>query len=170
MTILIGNPKPQSRTRQIAEKLVSELLPDGSYDLTIIDLADVSSHIFEWPSETIAGLNAQAAATDLLVVASPTYKATYTGLLKGFFDRYGSDGLRGVTAIPVMTGGDLTHSMGADQHLRPLLVELGASVPTKSLYFVTSDFDDMPAIVESWVADARERLGRTLTVVTQATS
>jgi len=31
-------------------------------------------------------------------------KASYTGMLKAFFDRYGNNGLAGVTAVPVMTG------------------------------------------------------------------
>ena len=41
----------------------------------------------------------------MIVAASPTYKATYTGMLKAFFDRYGSNGLAGLVAVPLMTGG-----------------------------------------------------------------
>jgi FMN reductase len=153
VSILVGNPKPQSRTLRIAEALVEKLLAPGTYDLTVIDLAEHSSHIFEWPSEEMASLNQAVADSNLVVVASPTYKATYTGLLKGFLDRYSAGGLRGVVAIPVMTGADLTHSMGPEVNLRPLLVELGASVPTKSLYFVMSQMDQMESIVTDWVAE-----------------
>ena len=153
ITILVGNPKPQSRTLKLAETLVDELLVAGTYDLRIIDLAEHSSHIFEWPSPLMAELNQAVADSDLLVVASPTYKATYTGLLKGFLDRYAANGLRGVTAIPVMTGADLSHSMGVDVNLRPLLVELGASVPTKGLYFVTGQMEKLDEIVAAWAAE-----------------
>ena len=153
VTIVVGNPKPNSRTLKIAETVVDKLLPSGGHDLTVIDLAEYSSHIFEWPSETMTALSDRVAASDLIVVASPTYKATYTGLLKGFLDRYAANGLRGVVAIPVMTGADATHSMGPDVNLRPLLVELGASTPTRSLYFITSQMDQMDQIVGEWVDD-----------------
>lgn len=153
VTILVGNPKPQSRTLKIAETLVDKLLEPGTYATQVIDLAEHSSHIFEWPSPEMAELNQTVADSDLVVVASPTYKATYTGLLKGFLDRYPANGLRGVTAIPLMTGADLGHSMAPDVNLRPLLVELGASVPSKGLFFVTGQMDRMEEIVSEWAAE-----------------
>jgi FMN reductase len=158
VSILVGNPKPRSRTLQIAEAVVAALFDPKEIDVTVIDLADVSSHIFEWPSDVMNQLTETVASSDILVAASPTYKATYTGLLKGFLDRYPNDGLRRVTAIPVMTGADLTHAIGGEVHLRPLLVELGAIVPTKALYFVTGQMDQMDDIVAAWVSGASDRL------------
>jgi FMN reductase len=155
VTILVGNPKPQSRTLRVAEALLENLLAEGTHAVRTIDLAEFAGHIFEWPSEPMAELNQRVSESDLVVVASPTYKATYTGLLKGFLDRYPAKGLRGVTAIPVMTGADATHSMGADVHLRPLLVELGASVPTQSLYFVTGQMEKLADVAAAWAADNR---------------
>ncbi|QEE62063.1 NAD(P)H-dependent oxidoreductase [Salinibacterium sp. dk2585] len=152
VTILCGNPKKGSRTLRIAEALVSHLVAPGEADVTTVDLAEYSQHIFEWPSDVMAQINQAAADSDLLVVASPTYKASYTGLLKGFLDRYPAEGLAGVVAIPVMTGADLGHAMGPEVNLRPLLVELGASVPTKGFYFVMSEMDQLEARVQNWVA------------------
>jgi FMN reductase len=137
----------------VATTVVQNLLGDGSYELSVIDLADYSGHVFEWPSAEMATLSETVANSHLLVVATPTYKATYTGLLKAFLDRYSHNGLRGVTAIPVMTGADATHSMGVDVNLRPLLIELGASVPTKGLYFITSQMDRLDEIVSSWAQE-----------------
>lgn len=147
VTIVVGNPKAGSRTRQVAEVLVEKLLTPGRYDLQVIDLADHTAEIFDWPSEKMASLNARVADSDLVVVASPTYKATYTGLLKAFLDRYPANGLRGVVAIPVMTGADLGHSMGPNVNLAPLLTELGASVPLRGLYFVAGDMDRVDELV-----------------------
>jgi FMN reductase len=90
--------------------------------------------MFNWDSAELALLNQKVAESDIVIVASPTYKAAYTGLLKAFLDRCDHNGLAGVTAIPVMTGGSPAHSLAPDMTLRPLLVELGASVPTRSLY------------------------------------
>jgi FMN reductase len=153
VAVLVGNPKPNSRTLRVATTVVEMLLPEDSYELTVIDLAEHSAELFTWPSESMNALGQTVASSDLLVVASPTYKATYTGLLKSFLDRYPHNGLRGVTAIPVMTGADLTHSMGVDVNLRPLLVELGASTPTKGLYFLASQMDQLDTIVRAWAEE-----------------
>lgn len=160
VTILVGNPKPASRTLQVAQVAVQKLVGSVPLDLTVIDLAEHSVQLFDWPSEPMSELTATVAESDLLVIATPTYKASYTGLLKSFLDRYPANGLRGVTAIPVMTGADLTHSMGADVNLRPLLVELGASVPTRSLYFLASQMDQLETVVGEWAAETADRLSR----------
>lgn len=149
VAIVVGNPKPKSRTLQVARTLVEHLIPADT-PVQIIDLADHTEEIFAWPSDAISELTAQVAASDLVVFATPTYKATYTALLKAFLDRYPANGLDGVIAIPLATGGDLTHALGADTHLVPLLIELGAVVPGRSLYFVTSDME----VLDTVVADA----------------
>ncbi|OLT00321.1 NADPH-dependent FMN reductase [Pseudonocardia sp. CNS-004] len=159
-SIVVGNPKPQSRTRAVAESLVQKLVTPPC-DLEVIELADHTQEVFAWPSETMAALDARVAESDLVVLASPTYKATYTGLLKAFLDRYPANGLAGVTAIPVLTGADLTHSMGADVHLAPLLMELGATVPGRGLYFVMSCMDQLEKITEEAADRYAAVIGRT---------
>jgi FMN reductase len=152
VTIVVGNPKPLSRTRRVAELLVEKLLAPGG-EVEVIDLADHTDEIFAWPSERMAALNATVAGSDLVVFASPTYKATYTGLLKAFLDRYPANGLAGVTAIPVHTGADFAHAMGPTVTLAPLLAELGAIVPGRGFYLALSQMDHLDEVVE---AAARE--------------
>lgn len=146
-TIVVGNPRPRSRTRKVAEALTGRLVP-AQRDLEIIDLADHVHEVFDWPSDTMSALNARVAESDLAVFASPTYKATFTGLLKAFLDRCPAGGLAGVTAIPVLTGADQTHSMGADVHLAPLLTELGATVPGRGWYFMMSSMEHLDKLAE----------------------
>jgi FMN reductase len=164
VTVVVGNPKPQSRTLRVAETLVEKLLQPGSYELEVIDLALHTGEIFAWPSEEMAALNARVAESDLAVFASPTYKATYTGLLKAFLDRYPANGLAGVTAIPVHTGGDLTHSMGPTVNLAPLLVELGATIPGRGFYFVAGQMDQIDEIVSAAASEYASNLARLATV------
>lgn len=166
VAIVVGNPKPKSRTLQVARTLVEHLVP-ADMSVQIIDLADHAGEIFAWPSDAISELTAQVAAGDLVVFATPTYKATYTALLKAFLDRYPANGLDGVVAIPLATGGDLTHAMGADTHLVPLLVELGAVVPGRSLYFVTSDMDILDTVVADAAKGYRKALERAAYVQAQ---
>lgn len=160
VSVVVGNPKPQSRTLKVATSLVEHLFAAGSYDLEIIDLAEHESEIFAWPSEHMAALNASVAESDLVVFASPTYKATYTGLLKAFLDRYPANGLAGVVAIPVLTGADQTHSMGPTHNLAPLLAELGAIVPGRGFYFVASQMDKLDELTEAAAVEYRANIGR----------
>jgi FMN reductase len=148
--VLVGNPKAGSRTLAAAESLAGRLAAAGD-DVQVVDLALHASEVFAWPSENMDTLMKQVATTDVLIVASPTYKASYTGLLKSFLDRYGAFGLRGVRAVPVMTGADRGHAMAPDVNLRPLLTELAASVPTQSLYIETPKMGALDEIIDGWV-------------------
>jgi FMN reductase len=149
ISIVVGNPKPKSRTLKVAETLAEKLFGPASRNAEIIDLADYRDEILSWPSEKMDALNARVAASDVAIFASPTYKATYTGLLKVFLDRYPANGLAGVTAIPLLTGADQTHAMGPTVNLSPLLVELGAIVPGRGLYFVIGQMDRLDELVQA---------------------
>jgi FMN reductase len=153
LTVVVGNPKPDSRTFLIATEL-GERLADlyGAQAITSIDLALHADELFVWPSPKMAELNDVVAASDIVVVASPTYKATYTGMLKAFLDRYPNNGLSGVTAIPLMTAGSPMHAMAPEIGLRPLLVELGASVPTQSFFMLMSQMDELADVLDRWVS------------------
>jgi FMN reductase len=163
--VIVGNPKPASRTRVLAEEVAGQVAARAGWtgpDLDVIDLADHTGGLFDWSSPEIAGLVERVLAADLLVVASPTYKATYTGLLKVFLERFGRDQLAGTPAVAVMTGGRDTHALAVEHALRPLLVEIGASVPTRGLYVVESDLEDPAVPVKAWLDEAGDVLARAL--------
>lgn len=152
LSIVVGNPKAHSRTRTIAEGLAQRIAAlTGAQVAEPIELADYASQMFDWESTDVAALNAQVSSADYVVFASPTYKASYTGLLKAFLDRYPSDALSRVVAFPVFTIASDAHTLAVEHTLRPLLVELGASVPTKGLSFPTPQFDEREAILDEWV-------------------
>jgi len=151
INVVVGNPRADSRTLLVAAGLARRL--SSAQDVAIGDVVDLASHsagIFAWPNPELDELVQRVGTSKILIVASPVYKGAYTGLLKAFFDRFDSDGLAGVTAIPVMTVGSPAHSLAAEMSLRPLLVELGASVPTQSLVFSTSQFANVEQILDEW--------------------
>jgi FMN reductase len=153
VVVVVGNPRPGSRTlgvaRAVAER-VATAYPDAP--ITVIDLAERGPRLLVPDDEQVAADLALLLAADVLVIASPTYKATYTGLLKVFLDRVAGGALCGTPAVPVMTGGAPNHSLAADVHLRPLLLELGASCPTPALYVVEAQLPDLDAVVDAWWA------------------
>ncbi|UGS35312.1 NAD(P)H-dependent oxidoreductase [Capillimicrobium parvum] len=153
LSIVVGNPKPQSRTLAVAAAVAERVAgASGATVARTVDLCDHADDLFRWPHEGLAAINDAVAASDFVVFASPTYKAAYTGLLKAFLDRYPNNGLAGVTAIPVMTGGSPTHAMAVDTSLRPVLVELGASLPTRGLFFVMTQMPELETVVDEWAA------------------
>jgi FMN reductase len=163
--IVVGNPKARSRTLTVAEEVLHQLggcLGPGRAEPLTVDLAEHTAEIFDWGSATMQALTAEVAQCRLLVVASPTYKATYTGLLKAFLDRYGNDGLRGVVAVPVMVGAAPVHYLAPEVYLRPLLVELGATVPSRALYVMEPDIARLPEVVAKWAATARPLISAAL--------
>lgn len=154
VSVVVGNPKPRSRTLALAEAVAAQVADaTGATVEPTVDLCDHADDLFKWPHEGLAALNDAVAASDFAVFASPTYKAAYTGLLKAFLDRYPSNGLAGVTAIPVMTGGSEAHTMAVDTALRPVLVELGASVPTRGLFLPMTLMDERDALIDRWAQD-----------------
>jgi FMN reductase len=155
VTVLVGNPKPRSRTYEAAH-IVAERLAGRKADLSI-DLTDLGPALLDWSDAAVADLVARVQASDLVVVASPTYKATYTGLLKLFLDRVCGGALAGVTAVPVMLGGHWRHALAPDLLLKPVLVELGATCPTRGLFLLDSEYAASEALDE-WLELARPQV------------
>ena len=159
VTVLVGNPKPRSRTWAAAHRVARELA--GREPDTAIDLADFGPALLDWSDASVAEAVAGLATTDLLVVASPTYKGSYTGLLKLFLDRVGGGALVGVTAVPLMLGGHWRHALAPEAFLKPVLAELGAACPTGALYLLDSEWD-APNALDQWLPAARRQLATTL--------
>jgi FMN reductase len=155
VTVVVGNPKPRSRTHHAA-RLVAERLTGTPPDL-VLDLVEFGPALLDWSDATVAEAVAAVQASDLVVVASPTYKASYTGLLKLFLDRFGAGSLAGVTAVPLMLGGDARHSLAPEVFLKPVLAELGASTPTPGLFLLDSSYAE-PATLDAWLDQARPRI------------
>jgi FMN reductase len=164
IAVVTGNPKPASRTHAVALAVADTLAGQltGDSGRVVIDLAEYAPRLFDWADEELTALTAQVAAADIAIFASPTYKASYTGLLKAFLDRYGNNGLAGVTAVPVMTGGWPGHLLAVEVHLRPVLVELGATVPARGLYVTEPELADVGKAVGKWAEIAASLIGTSI--------
>lgn len=159
IAVVAGNPKPASRTLAAARYVATALA--GEPDL-VVDLALLGAELLDWQSEKVAALVEEVGRADLVIVASPTYKGAYTGLLKLFLDRFpGGTGLSGL-AVPLMLGGSLVHALAPELVLRPVLTELGATVPGRGLFVVDTQFESPGAYTEWLTATSpiiRDHLG-----------
>jgi FMN reductase len=174
IAVVTGNPKPASRTHGVALAVADTLraalvpsarsasmVPSDAVAPLVVDLAEHASALFDSSDAELTRLSAEVAA-DVAIFASPTYKAAYTGMLKAFLDRYGGDGLAGTVAVPVMTGGWPGHLLAVEVHLRPVLVELGATVPARGLYVTESDISAPDAAIAKWAETAVPLIRRAL--------
>ena len=152
--VVVGNPKPQSRTLAAAVHVARDLT--GAEPDLVVDLATLGPVLLDWKDPAVADLVAEVGGADLVIVASPTFKGTYTGLLKLFLDRFAVDGLRGV-AVPMMLGAGAQHALAPELSLRPVLTEIGATVPSRALYVLDTKYDDPGAYID-WLAVARPRI------------
>jgi FMN reductase len=155
VAVVCGNPKPKSRTLE-AGLFVAERLT-GQRPEVVLDLIDIGPHLLGWGDDVSAQAVRDVQTCDVAIFASPTYKGSYTGLLKLFLDLVPTDGLNGLLAFPVMLGAAMGHAMVPDLLLKPVLVELGASCPARGLYLLESDYTS-DAIVDPWVARAKRFL------------
>lgn len=95
--------------------------------LNVRELPAASLVTAELGDPDIAAGIAEVVAADALVVASPVYKASYSGLLKTFVDLLPTNCLAGTPVLPFVTGGSVGHVLALDQGLKPLLAALGAT-------------------------------------------
>ena len=157
---VVGNPKAASRTAAaaaaVAELLASELGTPYRID-ELVDLVTFAPAIFQGEAaseenrEALDSAIELASSASVLVLATPVYKGSYTGLLKSFLDVLPPQALAGSVVVPVTVSAAPSHKLLADLHLRPVLTELGASVPTPPVALEERDFEDLQLPVSAWI-------------------
>jgi FMN reductase len=157
---VVGNPKAGSRTAaaaaSVAELLASELGTPYRID-ELIDLVTIAPSIFQGDAAAEPDRAELESAVELvssasvIVIATPVYKGSYTGLLKSFLDVLPPRALAGAVVVPVTVSAAPSHKLLADQHLRPVLAELGASVPVPGVILEERDLEDLQVVLASWL-------------------
>jgi FMN reductase len=155
VAVVVGNPKPASRTLDAATRVATKLT--GEAPEVVVDVVNLGAALFAWGDPAVAEAVTAVRQSDAVVVGSPTYKASYTGVLKLFLDQFSAGWLDGVVAFPLMLGGAWTHALAPDVFLKPVLVELGAFCPMRGLYLLETDYE-APEGLDEWIKAARRFL------------
>jgi FMN reductase len=126
--VLSGSPSATSRTAALTDHLADRLRGHGHVVRTVRvrDLPPAALLSADTDDPSIADVVDALASADGLVVASPVYKAAYSGLLKTLLDLLPQFALAGKVVLPVLTGGSPAHVLAIDYALRPVLSSLGA--------------------------------------------
>jgi FMN reductase len=123
-----GSPSATSRTTALAQHVGAQLAGRG-FEVRSISVRDLDPEALLHGRADAPGVReaiALVASADAVVIATPVYKAAYTGVLKAFLDLLPQFGLAGKTVLPLATGGTIAHVLAIDYGLRPVLASLGA--------------------------------------------
>jgi FMN reductase len=144
---LTGSPNAGSRTAQLAQHVGVALAADG-FEVQAINVRDLPADDLIAARSDSAALRAPLALIERargVVVATPIYKASYTGVLKSFLDLLPQFGLAGKVVLPLATGGTPAHVLAIDYALRPVLSCLGAQHVVNGLFVHDKLIEHQPA-------------------------
>lgn len=142
----LGDP---SSTRMLADRAATALQVGanegeivGITNITLRELAVDIAHA------TVSGAISPAlkaaldavARSDGAILATPIYKATFSGLFKSFIDLLDNDALLARPVLLAATGGSPRHALAVDMALRPLAGYLRAMVVPSALYAAPDDW------------------------------
>ena len=138
--LLGGSPAPHSSSSRLLQHIGERLALHGQR-VSRIEVRDLSASALlslDTDEPSVARALAAVRQADAIVVATPVYKAAYSGLLKAFLDLLPQDGLAGKLVLPLATGGSQSHMLALDYALRPVLASMSARFILPSIY-ATSD-------------------------------
>lgn len=137
-----GSPRSPSRSKALAEAMLAALAAHGC-ETQVIDLATLPAEalLARTQSPEIDAAIAAVGEADIVVAATPTYRALYTGLLKCFFDLMPPSHLAGKTCVPLQTGASPIHYLAVEYGLRPLFMSLDG-IPLAGVYATDAEFED----------------------------
>jgi FMN reductase len=142
-----GGMQRPSRTGALVEHLAQAIGAACPVSTHFVHLGDVAPGLAcsmdrrHLPPDIEAHLAAIESA-DALIVASPVYRASYTGLFKHFFDFVDQDALIDVPVMLAATGGSDRHALVLDTALRPLFSFFQALTLPIGVYASPNDFDN----------------------------
>jgi FMN reductase len=172
MTILLlaGSPSSPSRSTRLLHYTGDRLALLGHRidRLQVRDLPATALLHADFGNAGLAAARERVAGADALVIATPVYKAAYSGVLKAFLDLLPQDGLKGKLVLPLATGGSQSHMLALDYALRPVLSALGARHVLPSIYATDAQVLWSQADGMALDADIARRIGEGIDMLSDA--
>ncbi len=162
MTVLLvaGSPSEHSRSAAVLDA-VQQRLQFRGVNVERVQIRDLSPQallLADTSHPTVAHALAQVARARAIVVATPVYKAAYSGVLKVFLDLLAQNAFKGKYVLPLATGGSANHMLALDYALRPVLQSLGASHILSGIYATDAQVIVLPEGGYQVLADIAQRL------------
>lgn len=133
---IAGSPSQSSRSSAVLT-YARDFLQSYGLSTATIHVRDFNAEELLWgqyDGPTVSEGVAKVQAARAIIIATPVYKASYSGVLKAFLDLLPQDGLTDKIVLPIVTGGSLAHLLSIDYALKPLFFALGAQHILKGIY------------------------------------
>ena len=142
-----GGLQRPSKAAALAEHLMDLIAEEVLCEQRLVELGQLAPQLAgaTWRShlpETVERELAAVEQADILVVATPVYRGSYTGLFKHFFDFIDQDALIDKPVLLAATGGSERHALMIDHQLRPLFSFFQARTLPLGVYATDKDFTD----------------------------
>lgn len=164
---IAGSPTADSRSaallRFVERRLADRALFTCHLPLRELPAADLLLGRAEAPA--LRSAVAAVREADLVLVATPIYKASFSGLLKTFLDLLPPDALRGKAVLPLATGGSPAHLLALEYALKPVLAALGARAMLDAVYVVDSAWRPHPEFGAVPLPEVIERIDAALSAL-----
>jgi FMN reductase len=124
--LVSASPSRPSRTAALLDH-VATLVADAGHDAVRLDVGSLPAEALlhaDTTDDAVQSALVEVELADALVVATPVYKASYSGVLKTFLDLLPQKAFAGKTVLPLATGGTIAHLLSIDYALRPVLQTL----------------------------------------------
>jgi FMN reductase len=148
LEVILGSVTPPGRFLKALNAMVDDSRGiDPSLEASVTNLADCKIAFADGhpPAEyhdDTAAIVAKIHSADLVVLATPVYRGTFTGALKNLLDHLPVESLMGKPCGIIAMGATNHHFLGADWHLRDVLGWFGAFTAPTSVYLTSADFAD----------------------------
>ncbi|MFE5188733.1 FMN reductase [Streptomyces sp. NPDC056628] len=134
-----------SSTRLLADRLAAATGRQTEAEVEVVELRELAVEIAQnftngFPGRRLAAAIDAVTSADGLIVVTPVFSASYSGLFKSFFDVIDKDALTGMPVLIAATGGTARHSLVLDHALRPLFAHLRAVVVPTGVYAASEDW------------------------------
>ncbi|MEU4805282.1 FMN reductase [Actinosynnema sp. NPDC023587] len=157
----LGEP---SSSHLLADRLAAGVGARTPVTVRSVHLRDVARDIADnlvtgFPSASLKAVVDDVVGADALIVVTPTFNASYSGLFKSFFDVLEPESLVGKPVLIGATGGTERHSLVLDFALRPLFAYLRAAVVPTAIYAASADWGSPQGLSERIDRAAAELAG-----------
>jgi len=138
---IAGSPSPQSRSARLLAH-VGTAIEAADLDVANLSLRSLPAEALLLADRSDPAISAALDAVSqasAIVLATPIYKAAYSGLLKSFLDLLPQRGFEGKFVWPIASGGSLAHALAIDYALRPVLASLSSTHIGRAVFALDSE-------------------------------
>lgn len=129
VTIIAGGHKIDSRLTGILQ-YTADFLEKEKVEVHVIQVHELPSAALitaDFMNKEIKEARQNVEQSDGVIVLSPVFQASYSGIIKTFLDLLPQKSLRNKTILPLMLGGSYAHLLVINYALKPVLANLGAT-------------------------------------------